>query len=81
MKKILLAAVATASLILSVQADRPNENIKQQKKVSYPAVFWCEHCVKTFDEIQSDSTASTVISKVKGLADESQATRLFIIRK
>ena len=82
MKKILLAAVATASLILSVQADsRPNENNKHQKKVSYPAVFWSEHSEKLFEEIQADTSASTVISKVKGLADESQATRLFIIRK
>lgn len=81
MKKILLAAVATASLILSVQADRPNENNKHQKKVSYPAVFWSEHSEKVFEEIHTDSSASTVISKVKGLADDSQATRLFIIRK
>jgi hypothetical protein len=40
MNKILLAAVATATLIFSVQADKPN---KHQKKVSYPAVFWSEH--------------------------------------
>lgn len=44
-------------------------------------MFWTEHSDKAFEESHEDTPSSLIVNKVKALADDSNATRLFIIRK
>lgn len=77
MKRIIFAAAATLMFSAVIAA---NYN-KRPKRVKYPAVFWTEHSEKAFEETHSDTPTSLIVDKVKALADESNASRLFIIKK
>ena len=78
MKKILFAVATSLFMLGSVLAKEP---YGRQKAVTYPAVFWSELGTQEFQEIQTESTQSEVISKVKELSQNSHASRIIIIRK
>jgi hypothetical protein len=78
MKKILFAIATSLFMLGSVLAKEP---YGRQKAVTYPAVFWSELGTQEFQEIQTESSQSEVISKVKELSQNSHASRIIIIRK
>ena len=78
MKKILFAIAASLLMLGSVLG---KQTYGRQKAVTYPAVFWSELGTQEFEEIQGESTMPEVISKVKELSQNSNASRIIIIRK